>query len=67
MDFYTDFLSFILNFIILLLFLYMFFRLINILLKKHILSDDDIFYITSNPWEYKKRKEKELENNKDEK
>lgn len=37
---------------------YMFFRLISCLYKKNILKEDDIFYITSNPWEYKRHKNK---------
>lgn len=57
-----DFLFFTLLFILYLLHIYMFFRLIAALFKKDILKSDDIFYITSNPWEYKKRKEKEQKN-----
>ena len=57
-----DFLSFTLLFIIILLWSYMFCRLLSALLKKGILKNDDIFYITSSPWEYKKRKEKEQKN-----
>lgn len=34
----------------------MFFRLVVVLYKKNILNKDDIFYITSNPWEYKRYK-----------
>lgn len=47
-----------LTFLIILLLTYMFFRLISSLHKKNILKDDDIFYITSNPWEYKRHKNK---------
>lgn len=54
-----DLLSFTLLFILILLWSYMFWRLIIVLFKKDILKNDDIFYITSNPWEYKNRKEKE--------
>ena len=52
LNFFTEFL----NFVILLLLTYMFFRLIFSLYKKDILKKEDIFYITSNPWEYKKYK-----------
>lgn len=45
-----------LNFIIILLLVYMFFRLLSILYKKGILRDIDVFFITSNPWEFKKHK-----------
>jgi len=47
--------------IIILLFFYMFLRLLNILVKKNILTGDDIFYITSTPLEYKKQKLKNKE------
>lgn len=47
-----------LNFILILLLLYMFLRLISCLYKKDIIHDIDVFYITSNPWEYKRNKNK---------
>lgn len=47
-----------LNFTIILLLLYMFIRLISCLYKKDIIYDIDVFYITSNPWEYKRNKNK---------
>lgn len=49
MDFILNFITFVL----ILLLTYMFFRLISLLYKQHILNEDNIFYITSNPWEYK--------------
>lgn len=52
MDFFINSLTFVL----ILLLLYMFLRLISSLYKKNILNNDDIFYITSNPWEYKRYK-----------
>ena len=55
LNFFTEFL----NLVILLLLTYMFFRLIFSLYKKDILKKEDIFYITSTPWEYKKYKNKE--------
>lgn len=45
-----------LEFIIDILLIYMFFRLISVLYKKDILENIDIFFITSNPWEFKKHK-----------
>ncbi len=49
---------FLLEILINILFFYMFFKFLSVLLKKDILKDDDIFYITSFPWEYKKFKSK---------
>ena len=46
-------------FLLFLLFFYMFCRLIYLLYKKDILNKDDIFFITSNPIEYKIHKKRE--------
>ena len=56
---FLDFFSFIIEILLFVLLLYMFFRLIHILYKKGLLFDDDIFFITSTPWEYKKCKEEQ--------
>lgn len=53
-----DFVVFLLNFIILFLFAYMFFRLLGVLHKNNYLNDDDMFFITSSPFEFKYFKEK---------
>lgn len=49
-------------FILILLIIYMFFRLVCSLHKKGILKDEDIFFITATPCEYKKYKEKYKKN-----
>lgn len=43
-----------LHFFLICLLAYMFFRLLAVLFKKGILENIDVFYITSNPWEFKK-------------
>lgn len=53
-----DFIFYLFTFIIQFLLLYMFFRLISVLSSKNILNNQDIFYITSRPKEFKKRYKK---------
>lgn len=52
MEFFINFLTFVL----ILLLTYMFFRLIFSLYSKNIINKEDIFFITSNPWEYRRYK-----------
>lgn len=52
MIFFLNFLTFILFSLL----AYMFFRLLAVLYKKGILESIDVFYVTSNPWEFKKHK-----------
>ena len=59
--------SYIVSFILFLLFLYIFIRLVIVLYRKGILKDIDIFYITSNPWEFKKYKNNIENSSKDKK
>lgn len=49
----------IITFLICLLHFYMFCRLVTRLFKKRVLVRDDLFYITSDPWEYEEYKSKE--------
>lgn len=58
------FFIYFLELIIDILLAYMFFRLLSVLYKKEILKNIDIFFITSNPWEFKKYKN-EIEKNQD--